>query len=191
MSNKKAYKDLLVQYRGGGYDGCHWEWNYFLFDAKGKFHNLASTGRRGIKTQEEAISILADDKNPPFTYRLTVKKDLQEFQSKCAESHVLGVSKKVNEIYKSDVMYFECDECSNKIYPQNDDCETSMYHTGYHGDGGIGVVMEGKLCSDCYSINACGFCGFCGEYDENPEFNDDGKCRYCRELESNKQSIAR
>lgn len=27
--------NILVQYQGGGYDGCIWEWNYFYIDKQG------------------------------------------------------------------------------------------------------------------------------------------------------------
>lgn len=59
MKNKN-YKNLLVQYKGGSYDGCHWEWNYFLFDSVGVFYDIASSGCNGIDNEEEARELLSN-----------------------------------------------------------------------------------------------------------------------------------
>ena len=40
-------KNTLVQYKGGGYDGCFWEWNFCYFDKDGVWHDIFSSGRRG------------------------------------------------------------------------------------------------------------------------------------------------
>jgi len=45
---------LLVMYQGGGYDGCFWEWNFFAFDRDGKFFNIFTSGRDGVKTEDES-----------------------------------------------------------------------------------------------------------------------------------------
>ena len=46
----------LVQYQGGGYDGCFWEWNYCIVDdtkTPTEFENIAASGRDGINNLEE------------------------------------------------------------------------------------------------------------------------------------------
>lgn len=175
-------KNLLVQYKGGGYDGCFWEWNYLLFDAKGKFHDIASSGRNGI-TQRDAALALMNKKlrwasKDFYTYKLTSRKSLAEFQLEVAATHVAGVVSKVNGIYKKRRMYWECDECSRKQF--NDD----MHHDGYMGNGGIGVQMLGKLCGDCYHI---GLCDSCHEYDSGEKIHvvtpnsDLCCCEWCAE----------
>ncbi len=40
-------KNKLLFYKGGGYDGCFWEWNFCLWDADGKWHNLFTSGCTG------------------------------------------------------------------------------------------------------------------------------------------------
>ncbi len=190
-------KNLLIQYKGGGYDGCFWEWNYFLFDSEGKFHVIAASGRNGIRTETDARSYLAngmtaDDKrigwkfrakkNEDFyAYRLTFKKSLHEFQSECAATNVADVVAKVNEIYGHNVMYWKCDACSCKCY------DADMYHDGYKGNGGIGVQMLGKLCMDCYSS---GLCHSCGEYSSEDlvETDDEYCCKWCAESKQKEQS---
>ena len=42
--------DTIVQYKGGGYDGCFWEWNYAYYDRNGVFHSLYHSGRSGCPT---------------------------------------------------------------------------------------------------------------------------------------------
>ena len=34
--------NTIVQYKGGGYDGCFWEHNYDYFDGEGHFHCIGS-----------------------------------------------------------------------------------------------------------------------------------------------------
>jgi hypothetical protein len=174
-------KNLLVQYKGGGYDGCFWEWNYFVFDSNGQFHDIASSGYRGIKDAVKALELLnasPDRFNQFYTYKLTSKKALNEFQAECAEQHVSGVVDKVNKIYAKDIMFWKCDSCENKQF------DGEMHHDSYKGNGGIGVQMLGKLCEECYS---CGMCDHCGEYDaEDKTLVDIGGseyycCKYCAE----------
>lgn len=53
-------KNLLVEYEGGGYDGCFWQYNYFMFDENGRFVNLFSTGYKGIDNEDQARRVIAD-----------------------------------------------------------------------------------------------------------------------------------
>jgi len=182
-----------VQYKGGGYDGCFWEWNYFVFDSKGVFHDIGSSGRRGIKDRSKALELL--NSVPKYVsegfyqYRLTSKKSVYEFQNEVAATHVSNVVAKVNTIYGKNVMYWECDKCDSKQY------DDDMHHDGYKGNGGIGVQMLGKLCSDCY---CSGMCDHCGEYDDGDKVmvlvkykdweNEEYCCKYCAETIKEKQS---
>jgi hypothetical protein len=187
------YTNLLIQYKGGGYDGCYWEWNFFLFDAKGKFHNLMSTGYRGIKTVQQAKAIL--DKKPKkiFPYTFTLRKEfykfnlknpkkIKEFQAETNPRLVDVIGEKINSIYKKPIMWFECDECGDKVllegfshsqYPR-------MFHNphNYSGNGGIGVTQYGKICENCYLSHSCGYCGEFNEVEEN-NVDEAGHCKYC------------
>lgn len=182
---KKSFKNILVQYKGGGYDGCFWEWNYFLFDAKGTFHDLASSGWRGIKDRAAALKLLTIGErrhlstDEPYIYSLTNKKHIDVFQAESAPQHVAGVVGKVNEIYGRPVLYWVCQDCEHKQY------DGEMFHDGYKGNGGIGVQLLGMLCSDCY---CGGLCGYCGDYDNDPKTccldsrgNEFYACRWCAE----------
>lgn len=181
MKKRTVFKNLLVQYKGGGYDGCHWEWNFFLFDEAGQFHDVGSSGRRAIKTREVAVALLnqPDDVERSwhyvefYEYRLNVKKDRREFVSENAASNVAGVTRKVNDIYGRDLMTWTCNACENESTGE-------MFHSGYRGNGGVGVTMMGQLCEDCY---CSGICPHCGEYDdrEQVEMGDDYGCPDCAE----------
>lgn len=181
------YRNLLVQYKGGGYDGCFWEWNFFLFDSKGKFHNLYSSGYKGIENRKSALEFLKDRnfKSECYFYNLKNPKKIKEFQAETNPRLVDKIGEKVNKIYgfkNKDLIYFECDECSARVeldgyrsgnYPR-------MFHDphNYSGDGGIGIIQYGKMCEECYLQHSCGYCGEFNEIEEN-NVDEDGHCKYC------------
>jgi predicted RNA-binding Zn-ribbon protein involved in translation (DUF1610 family) len=182
----KTPRNILVQYQGGGYDGCHWEWNFFFFDGRGKFHNLFSSGNYGIKTKEEALKVIKEKKNAFFSsfykYNLTNKKHIKEFMKENAEMNIIEIGGAVNDITAKNTnkFMFECPDCGHKIvlskkehnqYPQ-------VISTGYRGNGGVGLVFTNHICEDCYCN---GLCADCGEYDT--ELNQNGLCGYCSEKE--------
>jgi hypothetical protein len=144
-------KNILVQYKGGGYDGCFWEWNFALFDSNGKFHNLFSSGVLGVKTAEEAQEKASDDDS--FVYDLTKKESIKEFLLENADANAKNIAEKINEIYDNSFILITCEECGLDVKPAD------IYHTGYKGNGGIGVVQLGRVCSDCFSLGSCFGCG--------------------------------
>ena len=150
LTTNSVIKNRLVQYKGGGYDGCHWEWNAFLFDADGKFHNIATSGRNGVKDLSEAIETLNNDS--PYIYKLN-DSGIKEFVTECNEAFVKYISKAVNQAYGSDIIMIECQSCGDMTDPDY------MFSTGYHGNGGIGIVETDFVCGDCYCSNSCGHCG--------------------------------
>jgi len=175
----------LVQYKGGGYDGCHWEWNYFYFDSKGRFHDIASSGRNGIDQEQAARDILKDKSNSwdsvkHYTYKVTSSDDVQEFCNESAESHVNGCGIKINQIENKALIHWECSDCEEKFYPMSDDCYDGAVcsYQGYHGIGGIAVQHDGPLCVDCTCSNSCTYCGeYVGTHD-----NDDWSYNQDREF---------
>ena len=59
ISRVKIRPNTIVQYKGGGYDGCIWEWNYAYLDSQGEFHCIVATGYRGCRTFGELRDFLA------------------------------------------------------------------------------------------------------------------------------------
>lgn len=43
------------------------------------------------------------------------------------------------------------------------ECSSAPYNTGYRGNGGVGVFMEGGLCEDCFRAGVCILCEDGGE----------------------------
>lgn len=171
------FKDLLVMYKGGGYDGCYWEWNFFLFDAEGTFHQIKSSGRKGVKSKEEAIKMIKED-SFGYTFKLTNKKAIKEFSNETNNHLIDIVGTKVNCIYKKEVIKWECDECGDSIACESDPerQERDPYPTMFHDDHEY--HWETKLCEACYLNHSC---GYCGEFNEEHENNKDdaGHCVYC------------
>ena len=176
-------KNLLVAYEGGGYDGCIWEWNYFLFDSNGKFHNIYSSGSMGIKTEDEAVSIIDNLKNPRtyshgtgiYVYNLENKDDIINFQETHNAGQVVKLVEMVNKIYRKnkqeEPVFFICDICGCEVGGGNS-CDPQ-------GAGGIVIVNTTKVCEDCYSSHTC---GKCGEFDKDWEFdNEENLCECCLE----------
>lgn len=83
--------NILVQYQGGGYSGCYWEWNYFYIDKQGDFHDIQSSGRDGIDNKQNAIELIEQDKSGTYIYDLSDKQDIITFSKETHAIHVSGV----------------------------------------------------------------------------------------------------
>ena len=152
-------KHTLVQYHGGGYDGCFWEWNYFYIDNDGEFHDVQSSGRFGCDTADKAKALLAENSDHTYTYDVTEPSDIADFSTESATPHVLGVLRWFQD--NTDVAFFAiCTECGEKI-------EDGTLES-WHGCGGVAVTADDLLCEDCYSA---GQCFVCNEYVGRPQLD--------------------
>ncbi len=162
-------KNTLVQYKGGCYEGCYWEYNFFLYDNEGKFHNLYSSGIYGCKTEQEAQQVV--NQQGPYIEKgdvefidITDEKQIDKFQSENNVGFVIKVVQKINKIYGENKIWCTCDFCGEKIY-------TGGEVEGFRGAGGIQIIATQKICDSCYSLHTC---GYCGEFWE--EIKDVDKC---------------
>jgi len=176
--NKKLItpKNILISYKGGGYDGCHWETNFFMFDNVGRFFNILSSGCMGVKSREEAIDKLNEPSNSyDFcdVYKLNSAKDRFLFSKTEAEGLVFAIASMVNSIFNKDILFYVCTVCEERKYPRE---ENTLLFVTYKGNGGIGIVPEQLLCEDCYCSHSC---SYCGELDLEGEFNQNGHCLDC------------
>jgi hypothetical protein len=179
-------KDTLVTYKGGGWDGCFWEWNFFIYDQEGKFVDIGSSGRKAITEEKDARELLEGKHEQElgkdyFITDLNDKTSIEEFVRETNDGNVLGVIAKVNEHYGEDKMTFKCPECEQM--------STEGNTTGERGNGGVGIERYGLLCSDCY----CGHtCGYCGAYHEDMQElnvdNDNDHCTYCTKKEKKEEN---
>ena len=167
--------DIQVTYKGGGYSGCFWEWNFFIFDEEGRFKDIGSSGYAAIVTVEDALTLLGYEEKKEgkdyFVTDLNNKESIKEFVDETNDGFVLQVIKRVNEHYGEDKMTFICPECEQE--------STEGRTTSWRGNGGIGITEENKVCVDCYCDHSC---GYCGEYhDEMKELDVEGSehCSYC------------
>ena len=151
----------LTQYRGGGYDGCHWEWNFFMeidgehHDISGsyyytEFHDIFSSGSYGISKASDKDKL----NGRQYVYDLDNPDEVKDFVTESQPSLVLGVAKYIEEHTDIDMKLTcpicEQEWCADEIMLDPDD---------YKGDGGIGIVHNSYLCHECYSINSCCYCG--------------------------------
>lgn len=140
-----ALRNCLVQYHGGGYEGCFWEYNYAFLDAHGSFHCLLATGRKGLKTAEELAAHLAEERgyDTVYTYQMDQPKQAREFVKETNDPGVLLVAEWLHRNWPELDLVDDCTACC-KPFPL-----WSAVHDSYHGNGGIGIVLTGRVCADC------------------------------------------
>jgi hypothetical protein len=110
--------NILVQYQGGGYSGCFWEWNYFYIDKQGTFHDIYSSGSAGIDNAHDAQEqVNRGISNKCYIYDLSNKQDIKTFNS---ENHAWNVQRMCQwfEDYNSPCVEFfaVCSVCNDHIY---------------------------------------------------------------------------
>lgn len=141
-------RNILVQYRGGGYSGNFWEWNFFWIDKQGQFHNIFSSGREGIETKERAFELLEQDESSTYVYHLDNPDDLRVFATKTHSTLVVMVvqyfRENENNLTSDEYPYCVCEVCGAECFFDD-----------------ITQTEDGIVCSDCYGA---GICDNCGEY---------------------------
>lgn len=155
-------KNTLVQYKGGGYDGCFWEWNWFFFDKNGEFHNIFSSGYAGVTSKEQAAELLSygGDRHV-YRYDLTKTEDIDELSRECNPVNLVSILEWFCDNRQPDGspyidFYVRCSDCGERIW---DTSEISLEE--WHGCGGIMLTADKVLCQGCWSN---GTCDCCGEY---------------------------
>ncbi len=145
----------LVIYKGGGYDGCIWEYNAFLASfSKGRFTsfaNLFASGYDGIETIEQANAMFANKswRKTNFSYFVKIgdTRKVKRIVEEIAPSFLVPVFHEANKIITDDVFFLLCDSCGCEIYH-----DASLEDV--HGCGANNVY-----CEDCHSMHSCGYCG--------------------------------
>lgn len=134
-------KNLLVQYQGGGYDGCIWEWNFFCLDKDGKFHDIYSSGVGAITIVCTALDLIRGN-GIFYVYDINCPTSLDEFAKEVNPAMVAMVMRWFFDNQNNEV-YALCSKCGNKIYDPDE------------------IFIEGDLvlCCECYSAGSCSYCG--------------------------------
>jgi len=172
----------LIQYRGGGYDGCFWEWNYCVYTVYNSpeiyatsFYDVFSSGRMGITSYNALMVYLSDDTNhldnDYYIYDLDNTDHMDNFILTSNSGHVLGVAKYLYDTLGIE-LYMSCPQCDcNRFIPD-------MLPAGYSGAGGITISVDDLVCEDC---NHSYTCENCSEYDTTTQAREinDNNYRYC------------
>jgi len=165
-------KNHLYQYKGGGYDGCFWEWNFFMFDKNGNFINIFSSGYAGIKNKNQAIELI---KNNKIEYRYNLESNKQMLQF--GNENVAGVVKMIQDFFNNNdidiKLICNCKICNNEIYVNN------AIATDPSSDGGIVVTNKSFICEDCYFDHSCPNCSNFGKNLELYHLDNNTKCECC------------
>ena len=138
-------ENLLVEYKGGGFEGCWWQWNYFAWDCDGKFHNILLTGYKGVKDEAEAIDLLnhiGDDRRDPEVLDLTDRAAIIAFVNNGNASRMSHIAN--HHWYFGEVMYGTCQHCG-EIAPV-----VNMFPGDESGDGGIAISAKNLYCESCF-----------------------------------------
>ena len=183
-----------MEYQGGGYDGCFWEWNYAFIDSRGVFHDIFSSGRSGCKTLEALQGYMADaDKNPSRhgnsygTYRVTSKIALRRFADSAPVDRLVGVARWFTKNQAALRVAFEpkCSACGHRFNVLGGSPE------GLCGEGGIVLSHRDIVCEDCHSQHSCPDCNeyYGPEYKgwQDAEHPHNGRvCEYCAKRRAEK-----
>jgi hypothetical protein len=169
-------KNILLQYQGGGFDGCYWQWNYCYWDKDGKWQNIYSTGRNGVKTEQEAQDIVTEIQDTKcYIYDLDNEKAVAEFVEESQVDSVKMVAKFLYLTYHI-ILTAECDVCG---------CDTDIMALIPVGDESYGGLARGHtdlVCANCYCEHICGRCGeFYMNIDNFKEVGGIDMCEFCQE----------
>ena len=189
-------RNTLLVYKGGGYDGCFFEWNSAIWDHEGKFHDIYSSGRSGLfqydrvgllkaswttsgglcrnttaAAEDLAFDMIKHGEQSCETIDLTDPKRIAYFARTWAVPFVYGTVLAVNKLIPSKPMFWMCTACNKQVKGDEGTLE------GWHGCGGIASTADDLLCDQCHSEGECSGCGdYCG-----PDFLHSGLCDSCRD----------
>ena len=130
----------LYQYKGGGYEGCFWEWNYAVV-VEGEFHDIYSSGDKGCPTGEDLAEYLEDD-GTVYIYSLTVV-GLTDFAEASEPGSVLAVIAALVELGIAFDIRLTCAGC---------ECVVSldeMRAVGLASAGGTATQYTSLVCLGC------------------------------------------
>ena len=139
----KLKPNTLYQYKGGGYAGCIWEWNYAVITEKSKFFSIYHSGLGGCDTKERLAEYQPlKAGNGAYTYDLGDPESLDEFVNYSNAGNVVGVGKALFAELGIQIPA-TCDDCGVEMMVHE------MFVGGISGAGGVALQATKKLCFDC------------------------------------------
>lgn len=134
--------NILVQYQGGSYDGCIWEWNFFYIDKQEMFHDIQSSGCAGIDNKQDAEQLIEQDTSHTYVYDLDNGQDIETFSRENHAWNVQQVCRWFEDYNSPEAEFFAvCSVCKGKTYADD-------------------MIVEGQeiMCYECYSVGQCPCC---------------------------------
>ena len=167
-------KNSLVEYQGGGYSGCIWEYNFAFINGNGEFMNIYSSGSGGANNMAQLQIAMLDEATT--VYDLTTEEGLQQVRESVHIDFQRQIAAWIYENTEFELL-LQCGICENL------DDHDEMHLEQARGDGGIGIVHDLIICNDCRSEGSCQKCGdYTGEkllvYNEHREQD---LCEWCHE----------
>lgn len=136
--------NTLVQYQGGGYEGCFWEWNYAFITPGGEFVNLGCSGSAGCETLDALEAYYQRRREGEFfLYDLNDKKSLTEVPDELPVDHLIGVANKLKEVGHQVDFQPQCDKCESRFSIEFASPDNLA------GIGGIAIAHQDILCEEC------------------------------------------
>ena len=181
---RKLPKNKVVCYKGGGYDGCYWEYNFAYVDKDGNFHDIFSSGYKAITNGKDLLEELNNEKADGLdVYDMNDKDDRQRMTTAESVFNAMRVADFFADHTEFEVdIKLQCSCCEKWVKPE------ACHAEGIHGCGGIMLAANDIICPECHSSHSC---WHCGEYDSDELVNsitkDDGTtielngpaCQWC------------
>ena len=183
---KVSTKGKLVSYRGGGYEGCFWEWNYFYITKEGELDILHSTGRNGVKNVQDAEEVLMDMPDWGATvYDVFDEAGMKEFDDEeCAQNIIFCVFY-LWALEQEIPAWYSCDLCEERQTEMPECEEPNEFMFNPKCSGGLAYFNSTKVCAQCKSERTCEECGELDTRDADKYpiiYNEDdcvARCSYC------------
>jgi hypothetical protein len=181
-TRKPFYKNTLVAYKGGGYDGCWWEWNYCYIDKDGQFRDIFSSGYRGIHSLEELWTAYNEDPEDFICYYLRYKSHREQMGRKEPVARLILIARWLvdNKIGTPDLMV-KCDYCGD-IFDLLAVCGEPDLAQDYTQESGLVVAPHKIVCPRCLEE---GYCATCGDWEDPNTLDENGECEWCAETTAN------
>jgi hypothetical protein len=169
--------NTLIQYHGGGYDGCVFEYNFAFIDADGEFHDIWHSGCMGIDSLEELQGKYEERPDWLEFTDVTSEEELNRYADRECTHSVMLLARWFEAEVPAVVFRPKCHDCGRRFNA------VEARGVNEHGVGGIEIRYADLICPDCDSANSC---SACGEY-YGPGYvfvntrNYTHACAYCAE----------
>ena len=150
QTTRRAEHRPVLIFKGGGYEGCLWEWNALFFEPGTRQlskRQPAVTGRAGdrvlraaknggLRAAVQAAKGEGWGRREDHWHLCTTGASWEEFDREFNKGFVRNVCKLAGRQVR-------CDRCQQWFDTDE------IVHTGYRGDGGIGVQFDDNHCTGC------------------------------------------